>query len=80
MAEQKRVTNLKYVISDFPPKPKRDIKYALVRYHYLIRDIKKHRIKDTKRYQEKKAIWESLPHQTQEDLKRFLKYDDLGKR
>ena len=27
----KRVTNLKYIITDFPPKPKRNIKYALVR-------------------------------------------------
>lgn len=30
-SENKRVTNLEYTISDFPPKPKRDIKYALVR-------------------------------------------------
>ncbi len=31
MFEHKRVKNLKYIISDFPPKPKREIKYALVR-------------------------------------------------
>lgn len=31
ISKNKRVTNLKYIISDFPPKPKRDIKYALVR-------------------------------------------------
>ena len=31
ISKNKRVPNLKYVISDFPPKPKRNIKYALVR-------------------------------------------------
>lgn len=33
MNKPTRVNNLKYVTTDFPPKPKRDIKYALVREH-----------------------------------------------
>jgi len=51
----------------------------LVRYHYLIRDIKKSKTEDPKRYQEKKAIWDSLDEALHKDLERFLKYDDLGK-
>ena len=51
----------------------------LVRYHYLIRDIVKHKVKDPKRYNDKKEIWDKLNLQTQKDLERFLKYDDLGK-
>ena len=57
-----------------------DYTKTIVRWHYLIRDIKKHKTKDPKRYQKKKAILESLSYETQEDLKRFLKYDDLGKK
>ncbi len=57
-----------------------DYTKTIVRYHYLIRDIKKHKTKDTKRYQEKKAIWDTLSNEIQDDLHRFLKYDDLGKR
>ncbi|MCD6432749.1 MAG: HD domain-containing protein [Sulfurimonas sp.] len=51
----------------------------LVRYHYLIRDIKKSKIEDIARYKLKKPIWDSLSCEMQEDLKRFLLYDDLGK-
>jgi HD superfamily phosphohydrolase len=51
----------------------------LVRWHYLIRDISKHKTKDPKRHKEKKAIWENLSQEMQQDLQRFLKYDDLGK-
>lgn len=51
----------------------------IVRYHYLIRDIKKSENKNIKRYKSKKAIWESLSNETHEELKRFLLYDDLGK-
>ncbi|MBU0720475.1 HD domain-containing protein [bacterium] len=51
----------------------------IVRHHYLIRDIKKHKIKEPLRYQSKKEIWESLDEKMQEDLKRFLVYDDMGK-
>ena len=51
----------------------------LVRYHYLIRDIKKSKEEDPKRYREKKAIWDSLDEALHKDLERFLKYDDLGK-
>jgi len=51
----------------------------LVRYHYLIRDIKKSKKEDLERYAKKKPIWDSLDEEFQEDLRRFLKYDDLGK-
>ena len=51
----------------------------LVRYHYLIRDIIKHQIKDPKRAQEKQKIWDGLTPEMQKDLERFIKYDDLGK-
>ena len=51
----------------------------LVRYHYLIRDIVKHKVKDPKRYNDKKERWDKLNLQTQKDLEHFLKYDDLGK-
>ena len=56
-----------------------DYTKQLVRYHYLIRDMDKSETKDPERYKEKKADWESLDAATQKDLKRFLKYDDLGK-
>ncbi|MEA3418889.1 MAG: hypothetical protein U9Q90_05765 [Campylobacterota bacterium] len=56
-----------------------DYTKIMVRWHYLIRDISKHKIKDSVRYAEKTEIWESLTCETQVDLKRFLKYDDLGK-
>ncbi len=51
----------------------------IVRYHYLIRDIKKSKQEDLQRYYQKKAIWDSLDSAMQEDLQRFLRYDDLGK-
>ena len=51
----------------------------LVRYHYLIRDIKKSKYEDLSRYALKKPIWDSLESSMQEDLKQFLIYDDLGK-
>ncbi len=56
-----------------------DYTKQLVRYHYLMRDIDKHKFKDPKRYTEKKAIWEGLSTEIQADLMIFLKYDDLGK-
>ena len=56
-----------------------DYTKQLVRYHYLMRDIDKHKLKDPKRYNEKKAIWEGLRPEIQADLIIFLKYDDLGK-
>ncbi|SFV75068.1 hypothetical protein MNB_SM-3-744 [hydrothermal vent metagenome] len=57
-----------------------DYTKMVVRYHYLIRDIKNSK-KDNniKRYEEKKAIWESLTPSFQEDLKTFLQYDDNAK-
>ncbi len=56
-----------------------DYTKTIVRYHYLIRDRHKHKLKDPVRYAEKTKIWENLSSETQNDLKRFLKYDDLGK-
>ena len=56
-----------------------DYTKQLVRYHYLMRDIDKHKLKDPKRYKEKKIIWERLRPEIQADLIIFLKYDDLGK-
>jgi len=51
----------------------------IVRYHYLIRDIKKSKTEDKQRYLQKKAIWESLDENMHRDLERFLVYDDRGK-
>ncbi len=51
----------------------------IVRYHYLIRDIKKSKTEDYKRYLEKKEIWESLDLKMQKDLEKFLSFDDQGK-
>jgi len=51
----------------------------VVRYHYLIRDIKKSKKEDLKRFAKKSAIWESLDQELQADLHRFLSYDDAGK-
>ncbi|MGB3961539.1 MAG: HD domain-containing protein [Sulfurimonas sp.] len=51
----------------------------LVRYHYLIRDIKKSKKEDLERYAQKKPIWDALSEDMQNDLMRFLHYDDLGK-
>ena len=51
----------------------------IVRYHYLIRDIKKSKIEDKTRYDIKKKIWDSLDSKMQKDLEKFLFYDDLGK-
>jgi len=60
--------------------PVSDYTKSIVRYHYLIRDIEKSLKKgDMKRYEEKRAIWERLNEEMREDLRRFLKYDDLGK-
>ena len=51
----------------------------IVRYHYLIRDIKKSKTEDYERYLIKEKIWDSLSKSIKEDLRRFLIYDDLGK-
>ena len=56
-----------------------DYTKQIVRYHYLIRDIKKSKTEDYERYLEKKAIWDSLDAQMHKDLERFLLYDDRGK-
>ncbi|MFA6195084.1 MAG: HD domain-containing protein [Sulfurimonas sp.] len=51
----------------------------IVRYHYLIRDIKKSFSEDKSRYHTKQKIWDSLSPNLQKDLEIFLHYDDLGK-
>ncbi|QOY52946.1 HD domain-containing protein [Candidatus Sulfurimonas baltica] len=51
----------------------------IVRYHYLIRDIKKSEKEDLPRFYEKKEIWETLDETIKADLDRFMLYDDLGK-
>ncbi len=56
-----------------------DYTKQIVRYHYLIRDIKKSKTEDISRYDTKKKIWDTLDKNMQEDLAVFLHYDDLGK-
>ena len=56
-----------------------DYTKQIVRYHYLIRDIKKSKTEDCKRYEEKQKIWNALDENMQEDLREFLIYDDAGK-
>lgn len=51
----------------------------IVRYHYLIRDIKKSKKENLERYVQKQAIWDTLDDEMHEDLYRFLSYDDQGK-
>ncbi len=51
----------------------------LVRYHYLIRDLKKSKKEDLERYAQKKPIWDALDDDLKKDLELFLHYDDLGK-
>lgn len=51
----------------------------IVRYHYLIRDIKKSKKENLERFTQKSKIWDSLDEDLQEDLRRFLIYDDRGK-
>jgi len=51
----------------------------IVRYHYLIRDIKKSKKEDISRYTEKIKIWESLDDELKDDLAMFLVHDDNGK-
>jgi len=51
----------------------------LVRYHYLIRDIKKSKKEDILRYTNKIKIWNSLDDGLKKDLAEFLIYDDLAK-
>jgi predicted HD phosphohydrolase len=51
----------------------------VVRFHYLIRDIKKSKKENSERYMRKKETWESLNEEMHRELERFLFYDDLGK-
>jgi predicted HD phosphohydrolase len=52
----------------------------LVRYHYLIRDIKKSKTEDPNRYKQKVKIWDTLSDEFKEDLHIFLVFDDKAKR
>jgi hypothetical protein len=56
-----------------------DFTKQIVRYHYLIRDIKKSKTEDLVRYAQKRDIWDSLDEKLKDDLGEFLVYDDLGK-
>ncbi len=56
-----------------------DYTKQIVRYHYLIRDIKKSKTEDLERYNVKKKIWDSLDESLQKDLAKFLVCDDEGK-
>ena len=51
----------------------------IVRYHYLIRDIKRSKKENLKRFAQKQKIWDSLSDETKKDLAKFMIYDDLGK-
>ena len=51
----------------------------IVRYHYLIRDIRKSKKENLERYAQKQAIWDSLDDEMHKDLYQFLEYDDRGK-
>lgn len=51
----------------------------IVRYHYLIRDIRKSKTENIKRHVIKQAIWDSLDDTMHKDLHQFLEYDDRGK-
>lgn len=51
----------------------------IVRYHYLIRDIKKSKTENLQQYAKKQKTWDSLSSDIKEDLAKFLIYDDLGK-
>lgn len=56
-----------------------DYTKKIVRYHYLIRDIKKSKTEDRERFEQKSKIWNALDADLQADLHRFLRYDDRGK-
>ena len=52
----------------------------LVRYHYIIRDMKKSKQKGKfARYNRLHKIWVKLPEEFKKDLEIFIKIDDYGK-
>ncbi len=51
----------------------------MVRYHYLIRDIKKSFTENKARYERKIKVWNLLSDEMREDLNIFLRFDDQGK-
>ena len=53
----------------------------IVRYHYIIRDIRKCKEKNnTTRLKELEESWTQLDNKFINDLETFLKYDDFGKK
>ena len=53
----------------------------VVRWHYLIQDIKKCKEKGKlERYEEKRIIWNSLDEDLKKDIQTFFEYDSLGKK
>lgn len=51
----------------------------VVRYHYLIRDLRKSKKNNPQRYERKKKIWDKLSDELKDDLALFLIYDDAAK-
>lgn len=51
----------------------------LVRYHYLIRDLKKSKTRNLPRYHRLKRRWDKLDDAFKKDLETFLAHDDGGK-
>ena len=68
------------IIKDWPTWLVSDYTKDLIRYHYLIRAIGKEKIRNPRKYRRLKRTWDRLDIGFRDDLKRFLVYDDLGKK
>lgn len=67
-----------HVIKNWPISERTKI---LVRYHYLIRGMSKAKERNQPgKYARQKRIWDNLDEQMKDDLRVFLKCDDLGKK
>ncbi len=51
----------------------------IVRYHFIITDMKRTKNKDLEKYDKLENIWNNFDQNFQEDLQTFLKYDNFGK-
>ncbi|MBT6107968.1 MAG: phosphohydrolase, partial [Campylobacteraceae bacterium] len=51
----------------------------IVRYHFIILDMKRKKNKEEEKYQDLKNIWNTFDDSFQQDLQIFLKYDSFGK-
>ncbi len=60
--------------------PVSDYTKDLVRYHYLIRGLKKERHRNPAKYKRLRRIWDNLDLEFKKDLAKFLVCDDLGKK